>query len=126
MSAAARRRAWSVPSLPSVMSRSPQRFSSFAFASVVRTASCSRSAVTRLRNSARRCAAVRLSFTPATRWRMTSGRLFLALEPAAVELFPGGEVLEPDAERQAHLVQDVLDLVEGLPAEVLGLQHLLL
>src|SRR2546425_9556248 len=110
MMAAARRRACSVPCLPSVIMRSLQRLSSFAFASVVRTASCSRSAVTRFRNSARRCAVERPSFTPATRWRMASGGLLLALQTAAVELVPGREALELHAERERHVVQDLLDL----------------
>src|SRR5213593_696177 len=106
--------------------RSPQRRSSFALASVVRTVSCSRSAVTRLRKSARRCAAVRPSFTPATRWRMASGRLLLALQPPAIELVARREALELHAERQPHVVEDLLDLVQRLAAEVLGLEHLLL
>src|SRR5207244_1011185 len=126
MSAAARRRACRVPCLPSVIMRSPQRRSSFALASVVRTVPCSRSAVTRLRNSARRCAGVRPSFTPATRWRMASGGLLLALQPPAVELVARREVFELETERESHLVENLLDLVQGLAAEVLRLEHLLL
>src|SRR5216117_1735123 len=124
MSAAARRRACSVPCLPRVITRSPQRRSSFALSSVVRTTSCSSSAVTRLRNSARRCAGVRPSFTPATRWRMASGGLLLALQPPAVELVARREILQLQAEREPHLVKNLLDLVQGLPAEVLRFEHL--
>src|SRR5688572_8343648 len=35
-----------------------------------------------------------------------------------------GRLIEPHAKAQAHAVQDLLDLVERLAAEVLGLQHL--
>src|SRR5439155_14374173 len=118
MSAAARRRACSVPCLPRVTMRSPQRRSSFALASVVRTVPCSRSAVTRLRKSARRCAGVRPSFTPATRWRMASGALLLALQAPAIELVARREMLELESEREPHLVEDLLDLVERLATEV--------
>src|SRR5438067_9581477 len=55
-----------------------------------------------------------------------SGRLFLALRAAPVELLPGREVLELHAERQPHLVEELLDLVERLAAEVLRLEHFLL
>src|SRR5512145_640746 len=122
---AARRRACSVPCLPRVIMRSAQRRSSFALPSVVRTASCSRSAVTRFRKSARRCDIDRPSFTPATRWRM-SGRLLLPRHPPPVELLTRREVLEPHAEGEPHLVQELLDLVQRLAAEVLRLEHLLL
>src|SRR5262245_43497841 len=125
MIAAARRRAWSVPRLPRVIMRSPHRRSSLALPSVVRTASCSRSAVTRFRKSARRCAGERFSFTPATPCRI-SGGLLLPLHPAPVELLARREILEPHPEREPHLVQELLDLVQRLPAEVLRLQHLLL
>src|SRR5262245_4154043 len=122
---AARRRACSDPLLPSVIMRSPQRRSSFALASVVRTASCSSNAVTRLRRSARRWAGLRPSFTPATPWRILR-RLLLPLHPAPVELVARGEVLELHAEREAHLVQEFFDLVQRLAPEVLRLEHLLL
>src|SRR5262245_15063582 len=105
--------------------RSPHRRSSFAFASVVRTASCSRSSVTRLRSSARRCAGERPSFFPAARCRMSAG-LALAGQAPAVELLARREVLQPHAEAQTHLVEDLLDLVQRLAAEVLGFEHLLL
>src|SRR5438552_2886798 len=126
MTVAARRRAWSVPCFPSVIMRSAQRRSSFAFASVVRTVSCSRSAVTRLRKSARRCAGERLSLTPATRWRMASGSLLLALAPPPIELVAPREAVQLHAQREAHVVQDLLDLVQRLAPEVLRLEHLLL
>src|SRR4029453_265790 len=35
-------------------------------------------------------------------------------------------LIDPHAEAQPHRVQDFLDLVQALPAEVLGLQHLAL
>src|SRR3989442_11423484 len=53
-------------------------------------------------------------------------RLLLVLQAAAVELLARREVLEPHAEREPHLVEELLDLVQRLAAEVLGLEHLLL
>src|SRR5438067_4208473 len=53
-------------------------------------------------------------------------RLLLVLQAAAVELLARREVLEPHAEREPHLVEELLDLVQRLAAEVLGFEHLLL
>src|SRR5262249_51370995 len=55
-----------------------------------------------------------------------SGGLTLARQATAVELVAAREVLRPHAESEPHLVQDLLDLVQRLATEVLGLEHLLL
>jgi hypothetical protein len=60
--ARARRRAASVPCLPSVIMRSATRRNSFAFAVVVRISSCSKRDVTMFRSMAVRCAVLRESF----------------------------------------------------------------
>src|SRR5262247_3069075 len=94
-----------------VMRRSAYGRSSFAFTSVVRMRSLSNNDVARLRRSATRCGVIRPSFRLATRCLML---LVLGLLPV-VDLHP---------ERQTHARQDLLDLVQGLAAEVLGLEHL--
>src|SRR5947207_9731524 len=62
---------------------------------------------------ARRCAVVRPSFRPA--------RLCCMVSSASA-----GRRLELHAEREPLLAKDLLDLVQALPAEVLGLEHVLL
>jgi ATP-dependent DNA ligase len=57
-------------SLPSVISGSTTRRSSFAFGKVVRTSSCVSSEAARLRNIACRCDAFLLSLRPDFRWRI--------------------------------------------------------
>src|SRR5438034_11797 len=54
------------------------------------------------------------------------GRLPLPLYATAIELLARGEVLDPHAEREPHLVKELLDLVQRFEAEVLGLEHLLI
>src|SRR5258708_795617 len=115
----------------------------FARVSVVVIRPCSKRLVTRFRNVARRCHGLRPSFDPDFRCRIR-----LSLYPSLRTSF--GAPLQPDrifgcrrrrrlarqrrpdnpavlvelhAEAQTHFYENVLDLVERLPAEVLGLQH---
>src|SRR5262245_15625459 len=108
--------------------RSAKRRTSFAFSSVVLMRSWLNSSATRVRYSEARCAGVRPSFRPAFKCRMVpsraSGGLLLAHHAPPLELLARREVLEPHAERQTHLGEQLLDLVERLAAEVLGLEHL--
>src|SRR5688572_14480853 len=109
------------------MSRSASRRDSLALATVVSIRSYWNNAVTRLRSSARRCADVRLSLRWSLRCRMSA----LPLGAAAAS----GSGVEPDRslalvvrrdvhpEGQAHLAQNVLDLLERLAAEVAVLEH---
>src|SRR5262249_11364641 len=55
-----------------------------------------------------------------------SGGLPLARQAPAVELLARREVLESHAQVETHLVEDLLDLIQRLAAEVLRLEHLLL
>src|SRR5262245_18847170 len=71
----------------------------------------SNKAVARLRSSAIRWGVIRPSLRYPTRCLMESG---LRLGP----------VVELHAERQPHAGEDLLDLVERLAPEVLGLEHL--
>src|SRR5689334_16208805 len=129
------RRAARSPCLPNVIMRSARRRVSFAFATVVSMRSYWNSAVTRLRSSACRCSALR----PSRRWslRCLMGFLFATrrgpLAPpgasGSLDLGPGrGLVLvvraHVHAEVEAHLGEDVLDLLERLAAEVAELEHL--
>src|SRR5436309_8542990 len=111
------RRAARSPRLANVIMRSASRRVSLALARVVSIRSCWNSEVVRLRSSERRWAAVRLSL----RWSLRC-RIGLAFYP------DGALVLEVPAhvhaERQAHLAQDVLDLLQRLAAEVAELEHL--
>src|SRR5439155_2345447 len=63
---------------------------------------------------------------PAGRRVLLCGRLNLALEDALMLRAQAVQLLgiEPHAERQPHLAQDGLDLVQRLLAEVLGLEQL--
>src|ERR1700677_2314311 len=83
-----------------VRSRSATRRSSFAFASVVSIRSWRTRFAVRLRNIAR-----------------------LLLLPALDHL---GPVVDLHPQGQPHVREDLLDLLQALPAEVLRLQHVLL
>src|SRR5262245_65704622 len=119
MSRSTSRRAWRVSRLLSVMSFSANGRSSFAFIRVVVILSCPNSDVERLRSTARRWDDVRPSLRPWT-------RCFMERSPRAFRLAAGLELpgVDRHAERESHLGEDVLDLVERLAAEVLGLEHL--
>src|SRR5437867_3679315 len=130
------------PRLAKVIMRSARRRVSLALATVVSIRSYWNSAVTRFRSSARRWEAVRLSFRWSLRCRMFA--VPFAGAPPSLGAFAcavSGGVLgclrvEPDrglalvvlvdlhTERQSHLAQDVLDLLERLATEVAVLQHL--
>ena len=122
------------PRLAMVMSRSTNGRSSFAFGTVVVRCSWRSSAVAWLRSIAMRCSVTRPSFRCATRCLIvfSSGRgwgLGLDLQPQprlqSLSLFlRRRRLVEAHAEAQAHRVQDLLDLVQALAAEVLGLEHL--
>src|SRR5690606_36386825 len=116
----ASRRASRSPRLPSVIMRSASRRTSLALASVVSICSCSSSEVTMLRSMARRWDVVRPSLRPPQRC-LISGLARLA---DLRESLAGREVLERHAQREAHGGQHLLDLVERLAPEVLGLEHL--
>src|SRR3989441_226203 len=117
--------------LARVMSRSANGRSSFALGRVVRIRSRSNSAVARLRRSAVRWGVMRPSFRWATRclilYPCRSRRNERARAAAGLLLAvslrrrPGVEL---HAEGGAHPAQDLLDLVQRLAAEVLGLEHL--
>src|SRR5687767_11435541 len=96
-----------------VISFSAYGRSSLAFGSVVVRRSCRNRSVARLRRSAFRCSLVRPSFRYPTLWRIAV-LLLLRLQDV-VDLHP---------EREPHLGQELLDFVERLAAEVLGLEHL--
>src|SRR5262249_47336158 len=117
MSRSTSRRACSRSSsrLASVMSRSAYGRSSFALIRVVRIRSCSKSAEARLRSMAIRWGVIRPSFRCATRCLMDWSWLLPRRR--------GRPVVELHAQAQPHPGQDLLDLVERLPAEVLGLEH---
>src|SRR5262249_9740385 len=110
------RRAARSPCLPNVIIRSASRRVSLAFATVVSMRSYWNSAVTRLRSSACRCSRLR----PSLRW---------SLRCLMSDLGPRGRLrlvvrAHVHAEVQAHLGEDVLDLLERLAAEVAELEHL--
>src|SRR6185437_5588427 len=101
----------------------------FALGTVVWMRSSSTSEVTRLRSRARRWLVLRPSFLPAFKCLMS---VHCSLFPVPGSLLGVGAgdriplVVNPHPQRQAHLRQDLLDLVERLAAEVLRLQHLVL
>src|ERR1039457_5806089 len=109
-----RRRAWRPPRLPRVTIFSMSGRRSFAFGSVVWLRSWVMRDESWFRNNALRCAVVRPSFRPARLCCMESSA------PRA------GRGLELHAEGEALVAQDVLDLVQALAPEVLGLEHVLL
>src|SRR5258706_798509 len=119
MSLRTRRRACNVSRFDSVINFSANGRSSLAFISVVRMRSWRNSSVDMLRSKAVRCIDVRPSFRPATLCFIVDLSVLQALA-AGLEL-AGFDV---HAERKAHFSQDVLDFVQGLPAEILRLQHL--
>src|SRR6185436_16739511 len=82
--------------------------------SVVRIRSRSKSALARLRSIASLWGVTRPSLRWATRWRIRLAPVSLGLRV----------VVELHAEREPHGAQDLLDLVQGLATEVLGLEHL--
>src|SRR5512136_2957444 len=123
MSLSTRRRAFKVrtgsglpaiPRLAIVITRSTKGRSSLAFGTVVSMCSWRSSSDDRLRSSAIRCSVTRPSLRLATRWRID--RLLRLLLVCGL--------VEPHAEAQPHALQDLLDLVQRLAAEVLRLEHL--
>src|SRR5688500_8003116 len=131
----ASRRACRSPRLASVTSFSTIGRSSLAFGSVVTICSCSIGDAAMLANIAVRWLAVRLSLRPLFPWRMAvlpnsagsrraknSVLVFEAL--GEVVDVVGRPVRHFHAEMQAHRRQHFLDLVQRLPAEVRGAEHL--
>src|SRR3954471_19209553 len=105
------------PRLAIVISRSTKGRSSFAFGMVVSMRSCLMSAMAWLRRSAVRCSLTRPSFRNARLCLIALGlRALLRVCPR--------RLIEAHPEAQPHAVQDFLDLVQRLAAEVLRLQHL--
>src|SRR5678815_812978 len=93
---------------------------SFAFGSVVMRRPCSSRAVTRLRSKARRCDVFRLSLRPSFLCLIRSYSTLLQRRSAD----DGPSMLiEPHTEGKPHAAKNLLDLVQRLAAEVLGLQH---
>src|SRR5687767_12435398 len=115
----ARRRAWSVPRLPWVMTRSAIGRSSLALGSVVTMCSAATSEESWLRNSASRCEEVR----PSLRWLLWCG---IASLPGPGSGRERRMIRHVHAEAQAEPRQQLLQLLERLAAEVLGLEHLAL
>src|SRR5215510_6066360 len=113
----ARRRLASEAFLPSVITGSTTRRSSFAFGSVVRISSWRSSDTVMLRSIASRWLEVRLSFLRPCAWRMKRSL-------GAVLQAGWRPVLELHAERQAARGEHFLDLVERLAAEVGRLEQL--
>src|ERR1700676_870603 len=102
---------------------------SFPFGSVVVICSCFNSAWAMLSNMALRWALLRPSLRPLRRWRMAGPslpRLSVWLLEALGELLDvlRRPVRDLHAEMEPHLRQHLLDLVQGLAAEVRRPQHL--
>src|SRR5436190_14857877 len=106
-----------------VITRSTTLRASLAFGVVVRMLSVRITARTRLSSRALRWLVFRLSLRPALAWRDIAISLLLQRRGLGRRRL-GRPVLQLHAERETHLRQDFLDLLQGLPAEVLGLQHL--
>lgn len=53
------------------------------------------------------------------------GCLLLSCLPSPFDLLAQGETFELHPEFQAHIAEDLLDLIERLVAEILGFEHLL-
>src|SRR6185436_19910936 len=120
------------PTLPRrvalVMSFSATRRSSLALASGVSMRSCVIRLAARFRSIALRLDVSRSNFLPEFLCRMVilclaALRLRLLRLPALEELRP---VVDLHPERETHVGEDLLDLLEGLATEVLGLEHVLL
>src|SRR5574341_2288948 len=122
---AAWRRAWRSSRFARVTIFSARLRSSLALAAVVMIFSYRRSEVTRLRIIISRCAVVRPSLRPARRCRMAAGPPDRPSGPARLLPFgrlpPGGlahgQTLQLHAQAKTHPRQDLLDLVQRLPAE---------
>src|SRR5690349_15601314 len=130
------------PRLAIVIRRSTNGRSSLARGTVVVRCSWRSRAVAWFRSMAMRCSVTRPSFRCATRCRMivwpggpggsggpvvnsSPAYLTYLAYPASSSVLPcRGGLIEPHAQAQPHRVQDFLDLVQALAAEVLGLQHL--
>src|ERR1700686_2949828 len=123
-----------VARLPSVIICSTSGLAALARVSVVVMRSFSITLVTRFRRVARRCAGWRPSLENELRCRMSG--FFARLEARgflrrwrrglAGERRPddAAMLIELHAQTQAHLVQDFLNFIERLAAEVFRLQHL--
>src|SRR5580700_8929990 len=107
-----------------VMSRSATRRSSLALASVVSIPSCRMRLAVRLRSMARRLLVFRSNFRPAFLWRIALPLVLLLLLLPALEHL--GPAVDLHAQGEAHVGQDLLDLLQALAAEVLRLEHVLL
>src|SRR3954468_382723 len=109
------------------MSFSATRLSSLALASVVSIRSWVIKFAVRFRSIALRLDVSRPNFLPDFLCRMSlpsrySGLRLLRL-PALEELRP---VVDLHPQREPHVGEDLLDLLQGLATEVLGLEHVLL
>src|SRR4051794_10736496 len=109
------------------MSFSATRRSSFALASVVSMRSWVIRLAARFRSIALRLDVSRPNCLPDFLCRMVVVLLALGLRllrlPALEELRP---VVDLHPERETHVGEDLLDLLQRLAAEVLGLEHVLL
>src|SRR5512137_748405 len=123
------RRACRSPRLPSVIIFSASGRISFAFATVVSIFSFLSNAVTSILSNALRCPLFLPNCLPAhacliIRSLSKEGLYFcgpLRQEPPGL----GHDlVIHFHSQAQSHAAQDLFDLVERLPAEVLGLEHL--
>src|SRR5438309_577886 len=117
------RRAASVLSLALVITRSTSRRASLALGVVVRMLSSRMIARTRLSSSALRWLVLRLSLRPVFAWRDIADSLLLHRRRRGGGRL-GRPVVQLHAQRETHLGEDLLDFLQGFPAEVLGLEHL--
>src|SRR3954468_18201090 len=125
------------PRLATVIRRSTNGRSSFAFGTVVVRCSYLSRAVAWFRSIEMRCSVTRPSFRCATLCLIVVLRSrFDVLRSLALRtqndettnderlvLRRAGRLVDAHAEAEAHRVQDFLDLVEALAAEILGLEH---
>src|SRR5712691_1984645 len=116
------RRADSVFALALVMTLSTSRRASLALGVVVRMLSSRMMARTRLSRSALRWLELRLSLRPVLAWRDMSSSLLHGGRLRGGRL--GRPVVQLHSQRETHLGEDFLDLLQGLAAEVLRLEHL--
>src|SRR3954470_3705990 len=106
------------------MSRSTKGLSSLARGTVVVRCSWRSSEVAWFRSIEMRCSVTRPSFRCATRCLMRVSRSARKLRRRARSFLQRAGLVDAHAEAQAHRVQDLLDFVQALAAEVLGLEHL--
>src|SRR5438477_1450496 len=104
------------------MTRSTTRFASLALGVVVRMLSSRMTARTRLSSSALRWLVLRLSLRPVLAWRDIADAPLLLHRRRGGGGRLGRPVLQLHAEAEAHLGEDFLDLLQGLPPKGLGLE----